>query len=331
MSTVFQIRNNEEYFICKNQDVIYDNVYLFTNQRGIAKTALILPPSVPASWVSVYGSIVISQIGKENPNGGMNEAGLVVEQTTLWQTEYPAPDDRPAIGELQWIQYMLDTCKSVQEVIEATSAIRIDQGTSKLHYLVADRSGDCATIEFIGGSTRVIQEDLKLPMMTNSPYEIACKEVEDGNTTWSDLDEYERNSMERFFTVMTNLKSGKHREDTVEWAFEVLASVRREDTVFSLVYDMSRLQIHAVTNRNQTRRSIRLTDFNFVQQGTSQAADLQLLGIEGANGQFVTYTTSFNYHAVKSFFRDPTLTSVFKWQISDEMIDYLAHYPESFQ
>jgi len=35
MSTAFHILQNGINFVCKNQDVIYDGVYLFTNQRGI--------------------------------------------------------------------------------------------------------------------------------------------------------------------------------------------------------------------------------------------------------------------------------------------------------
>lgn len=45
MSTAFQINQNGEYLVCKNQDVIYDGVYLFTNQRGVRKTALMMPPT----------------------------------------------------------------------------------------------------------------------------------------------------------------------------------------------------------------------------------------------------------------------------------------------
>ncbi len=70
MSTAFQYRTNDTYFIGKNQDVIYNKAFLFSNQRGITKSALVLPPEVAASWVSLYGSITVSQVGKEFPNGG---------------------------------------------------------------------------------------------------------------------------------------------------------------------------------------------------------------------------------------------------------------------
>ncbi len=45
------------------------------------------------------------------------ESGLVVEELSYSPTQYPAPDARPALNELQWIQYQLDNHRSVQEVI----------------------------------------------------------------------------------------------------------------------------------------------------------------------------------------------------------------------
>ncbi|MGE7921142.1 linear amide C-N hydrolase [Viridibacillus sp. NPDC093762] len=330
MSTAFQIKQNGDYFVCKNQDVIYDGVYLFTNQRGVRKTALMMPPTHPASWVSAFGSLTVSQIGKENPNGGINEKGLVVEQTTLWQTEYPASDVRPAINELQWIQYLLDTCSTVQEVLEAAPSIRIDQSTSKLHYLIADRSGNRAIIEFLNGKMTLYKGDLVIPIMVNSPYEEALKEIESGKTNWSDCDEYQKNSMQRLLTVSKRMQENSNHVDVIDFAFEVLNSAKREDTVFSLVYDINRMEVHAYTNRNTERKTIKMVDFDFANGSLSQSVDLQRLRAKNVTEQFETYNTEFNHNAVNSFFRNPTLTAIFKWEISDEMIQFLARYPDSF-
>lgn len=65
MSTAFHVQHQKLNAVCKNQDVIYDGVYLFTNQRGLRKKALMQPPAQPASWTSLYGSLTISQLGKE--------------------------------------------------------------------------------------------------------------------------------------------------------------------------------------------------------------------------------------------------------------------------
>ncbi|WP_419393444.1 linear amide C-N hydrolase [Cytobacillus praedii] len=330
MSTAFQINQNGEYLVCKNQDVIYNGVYLFTNQRGVRKTALMLPPTQPASWVSAYGSLTVSQIGKENPNGGINEKGLVVEQTTLWQTEYPASDVRPAVNELQWIQYLLDTCSTVQEVLEVAPSIRIDQSTSRLHYLIADKIGDHAVIEFLNGKMTIYRGELPLPVIVNSPYKEALKEIESGKTNWSDCGEYQENSMQRLLTVSKRMPEISNHIDIIDFAFEVLTSARREDTVFSLVYDINRMEVHACTNRNPERKTIKTLDFDFANGLPSQSVDLQRLRAKNVTEQFETYNTEFNHKAVNSFFRDPTLTAIFKWEISDEMVHFLACYPDSF-
>ncbi|MFB7156043.1 linear amide C-N hydrolase [Lysinibacillus sp. NPDC056232] len=330
MSTAFQINQNGEFLVCKNQDVIYDGVYLFTNQRGVRKTALMMPPTQPASWVSAYGSLTVSQIGKENPNGGINEKGLVVEQTTLWQTEYPASDVRPAVNELQWIQYLLDTCSTVQEVLEVAPSIRIDQSTSKLHYLIADRSGEHTIIEFLNGEMTFYREKSIFPIMVNSPYEEALKEIESGKTNWSDCDEYHENSMQRLLTVSKRLQENLNLVDVIDFTFEVLTSAKREDTVYSLVYDINRMEVHAYTNQNPERKTIKMVDFDFANGSLSRSVDLQRLRAKNVTEQFETYNTEFNYNAVNSFFRNPTLTAIFKWKISDEMVQFLARYPDSF-
>ncbi|PUA39066.1 hypothetical protein C8Z91_11375 [Paenibacillus elgii] len=330
MSTAFHIYQKGINLVCKNQDVQYDGVYMFTNQRGIQKTAMIMPPDKPTFWVSIYGSITISQIGKESPNGGINEMGLVVEQTTLWQTEYPALDERPALGELQWIQYLLDTCSTVQEALNAASIIRIGQSTSKLHYLLADRHGERAIVEFLDGEMIVHRENVSFPIISNTPYNEALQEIKIGQREWTHWGEYERNSMERFHVVSQAVRFESDKVPNIDFAFATLASARREDTVYSLVYHLDLMELHAVTARNQERVTIQLKDFDFAKDAPAQAVDLQNLHAEHVREQFEKYTTAFNHTAITSFFRDPLLTSVFKWEISDEMIQYFAQYPDTF-
>ncbi|ASA25532.1 linear amide C-N hydrolase [Paenibacillus donghaensis] len=346
MSTVIHLKLQGNHMICKNQDVIYEGVYVYSNQRGVRKTAAIMPPAAPASWVSIYGSLTVTQVGKEYPNGGMNEAGLVVEQTTLWQTEYPDPAGHPVLNELQWIQYMLDTCRTVPEVLQAASQLRIGQNTSKLHYVIADRTGDCTILEFVDGNMLVHREPLPLPVLANTPYLQAVEEIQADTAAWPEWDDYARNSMERILQVTRQLDSlsanedvvdfgfdplQARREDTIDFGFDLLQAARREDTVFSLVYDQQQLTLHACTARYPQRKLFRLADFDFAAGQPSHAADLQLLGTGAAREQFVPYSTEFNLRAVRGFFEDPLLTSVFQWQISEEMIQFLGRYPENLE
>ncbi|MCK7541443.1 MAG: linear amide C-N hydrolase [Marinilabiliales bacterium] len=103
----------------------------------------------------------------------MNEAGLVIELMWLTPTEYPNADRRPTLRELQWVQYQLDTAATVQDVIASDKAIRIEvnEGTP-IHFLLCDRKGGAAAIEFLGGRMRAYTgQDLPVKALTNSTYE----------------------------------------------------------------------------------------------------------------------------------------------------------------
>ena len=89
--------------------------------------------------------------------------GLVVELMWLDETIYPKPDERPAIGVLQWIQYQLDNCATIEEVIATDKTVRIVSKGTPLHYLVADAKGNAATIEFLNGKM-VVHKGSELPM-----------------------------------------------------------------------------------------------------------------------------------------------------------------------
>lgn len=337
MSTAFVTSTN---LVCKNQDVPYHGAYLFTNAKGVKKSALLFPPETPATWEAKYGSITVSQIGKEFPNGGMNEAGLVVEQTTLWQTEYEQPDSRPAVSELQWIQYMLDTCKDVDEVLNSLSLIRItNDAASRLHYLIADASGHTAMIEFIQGKMQIYsQSSLALPILVNSPY-IKYNQSTSDNDPQDEIDAYERSSLERFRVIEQYFKqampsqvmspSDKQQHSQIDEAFEVLAASRRADTVYSLVYDPQQLKI-TYSKAGGGAGCCHLSDHQFGANDPAHVLDLQEPS-ESVTVPFKPYSYELNSSILAGFFLAPELQEVFGWSITEETIAYFASYPQTFQ
>jgi len=341
-TTIFNVTEDLN-LLGKNQDVPYDKAYLFTNLRGVAKRAIVIPPDQPVEWVSRFGSITVSQVGKEMPNGGMNEAGLVVEQTTLWQSSYPLEPTLPAIGELQWIQLLLDTCANVEEALEAAANVRIVQPMSRLHYMVSDRKGSCTIIEFIEGKMRAYRnESLPVSVMANTPYAEACRDLDDKdyNNNWrSRYDDYAKNSMERFskaaalVTLLTpSVPSAPSAQSApsspIDFMFEALKAVQREDTAFSLVYDLAKLEIYFTTNQNPAQKTIRLNEIDFSSTAPVLAWNVQ----QNAEGRAssVRYDADINYTVVEAFFRDPVLTAAFGWNISQEMITFMASFPDSY-
>src|SRR5210317_1434248 len=118
MCTTFTTKTNSELIFGRNLDVESDIGNVFINPRRQKKTAYFSEKSkeIPAKWKSKFGSITFNQISKNIPHGGMNEKGLVVEHLYLEESAYESSDARPALMSHQWIQYMLDTCKSVNEI-----------------------------------------------------------------------------------------------------------------------------------------------------------------------------------------------------------------------
>lgn len=148
--TTFCLRDDGRIVFGKNYDWAVDDGLLIVNKRGVARTADVVGDPRPASWVSRYGSVTFNQYGRDFPMGGMNEKGLTIELMWLDGTRYPQADARPSVDVLQWIQYQLDNHATVAEVLKADKSVRI-VGSAPLHYLVADRQGQVATVEFLDG------------------------------------------------------------------------------------------------------------------------------------------------------------------------------------
>src|SRR5215204_1851506 len=199
--TTFFINQNGKMVFGRNYDWVSGSGMVNTNLRGLAKTSFPMQEGKTISWVSKYGSITFNQYGKEFPTGGMNEKGLVVELMWLDETKYPSADKRPAIGVLQWIQYQLDNCATIDEVIATDKKLRISAtGTTPLHYLVADANGNAATIEFLNGRMVVHKgNDLAFPVLTNNIYDESVKAHKNSSVNGN-------NSLERFSEACTMIQ-----------------------------------------------------------------------------------------------------------------------------
>jgi choloylglycine hydrolase len=155
--TTFFLSDGQRLLYGKNYDWHIRSGMLIVNHRGMAKVAIADDNGNPARWTSTYGSVTFNQFGRDFPMGGMNEVGLVVEVMWLDETRYPSIDDRASIGDLQWVQYQLDTAATVEDVLASDAEVRIVNG-APLHFLVADASGNAATIEFLQGTPETVRE-----------------------------------------------------------------------------------------------------------------------------------------------------------------------------
>ncbi len=256
----FLLSRNGRHVFGKNYDWVTGNGMMMINTRGLKKEVSETGTGQQFSWVSRFGSVTFNQFGKEFPNGGMNEKGLVIELMWLEGSTYPRPDSRPGLGVLQWIQYQLDCAGSVQEVLNSESSVRVSghEGVP-LHYLLADASGAAAAVEFLNGKMVVHQgPGLPYPVLTNSTYQASVAQLGSGSSA--------DNSLSRFSTACSLLQkySVAGNEPPVPFAFAVLDQVAQGDfTKWRIVYDLNEKKIFFSTSGFRPRREVRLADLDF--------------------------------------------------------------------
>lgn len=259
--STFLLHKNGHYYFGRNYDWVTGNGALIINSRGVHKTSFTPEGGKTISWISRWGSTTFNQFGKEFPHGGMNEKGLVVELMWLDETAYPAVDNRAALNELQWIQYQLDNCSTVAEVLATDKLLRISrQGAAPLHYLVADAAGNAATIEFISGKMVVhTGNNLAYPVLTNTVYDEAVQGAKQKSTA--------DNSVARFATacrLVQQYEQGDSKEDGVTAAFSILNQVAQGSfTKWRIVYDITGRSLHFITTDGSQPKDLSLNDLNF--------------------------------------------------------------------
>ncbi len=131
--------------------------------------------SIP--WTSKYGS-VISSFYNVGSVDGINEAGLAGNVLYLVESDYgdAKASGKPLISVGAWMQYVLDNYATVQEAVDALSkepfaivAPVLPNGHAGAgHLSLADKTGDSAIFEYIGGKLN-IHHSPKYTVMTNSP------------------------------------------------------------------------------------------------------------------------------------------------------------------
>lgn len=330
--STFVLKSGQNLVFGRNYDWGIGYGYVMTNQRNLIKRTVDSSGSSakPLQWVSKYGSITFNQYGKEYPMGGMNEAGLVVEVMWLEETQFPAPDTRPALSDLQWVQYQLDTASSVQEVIESDASIRISANSAPLHYLVSDKTGEAATIEFLDGQT-VFHTAKTLPVkaLTNSTYADAIAYLKNHKGFGGEKEiGFSGKSLDRFTRAAYMLSSFEKSkdQDIVDYAFSILESVANEEfTQWSIVYDVANKSVHFITKDAPRHKTFAFADFSFDCQVPSKVIDMHTDKTGDLSGHFIAYSTEINRKLIGRSFKG----TEFLRDTPDRALDQRARYPES--
>lgn len=261
--TSFVVKKDNQVLLAKNLDWEISNGIILVNKKGVFKTAY-CDGHRKLSWTSRYGSVTFNQFGKEFPLGGMNEKGLVIEELNSWG-QTPETDSKYQLNEFQWTQFCLDNFANVEELLDGIDSIVIVPLFINLHYLATDSHGNSAIVEFYNGKAYLYNGvSLPYPVLSNNHYENSLGYLGNFLGFGGDMEVRPDNSSGgRFVKVTSMLKIGKQRDTIEDTAFEILDSVRQDDTQWSIVYDISTRSIHYKTMENRTVRTIELKDLDF--------------------------------------------------------------------
>jgi choloylglycine hydrolase len=307
----------------RNYDWNIGDGLVVVNKRNVLKRALVEP--VPAQWTSKFGSITFNQYGREFPTGGMNEKGLVVELMWLDEAQYPAGDGRGALPTLQWIQYQLDNSATVKDVLLTDRLVRIAfNGSAKIHFLVADATGDVATIEFLHGLMVAHRgEHLPYPVLTNDTYE---KSEEYAGKVGKQTGKSAASSLARFARAASYEKNAKTPADAVQHAFAMLDDVAQGDhTQWSIVYDIKDRRAYFRTHAARDIRWIDMDGLPFDCNTPVSVLDMNAPLSGDAAKSLKPYTSAANLKLVRSSFSKTPFLS----ETSPELRDELANYPDA--
>lgn len=327
--TTFCIQTDDELVFGKNYDWMISDGIVFVNKKDIVKTAFTKKNS-PASWVSKYGSVTFNQFGREFPMGGMNETGLVVELMWLDDTKYPEADDRPATGGvLQWIQYQLDNCETIQEVIDSDKIIRIPQGATPIHFLITDKFGSSASIEFLNGKLVAHSgESIKFRSLTNDTYEKSIEYLKNFKEFGGTMDlPNEKGSLERFAKSCAIVKNYTKKENrtAVDYGFEILNDVTQGDaTKWSIVYDIKNMKVYFNTFDNRKIKNLEFATLDFDCSSPVMMIDIN----SDLEGNINSSLTKYSYDANRKLIEDSYNGVDFLKGVSNEDKDLTSEYPE---
>lgn len=168
--------SNAAYYVGRSMDWAEETgTDLWAFPAGMARDGGVGATSL--AWTSKYGS-VISGFYNVASVDGMNDAGLAGNVLYLAESDYgdAQTSGKPLISVGAWLQYVLDNYATVAEAVAAleqepfaiVAPILPNGVAASGHLSIADRTGDSAIFEYIGGKL-TIHHNPKYTVMTNSP------------------------------------------------------------------------------------------------------------------------------------------------------------------
>jgi len=253
---------------------------VYVNRRGVFKTGrsfeeiavgerpdgFFAESVVPSEfgWISRYGSVTFSPWGRDFPDGGVNEAGLYIWEMGLAATRYPRDSGLPKLMQSNWVQYVLDTCGSIDEALEA--ATQFELMGMNWHFFLGDGQGNTAALEFLDGKAVVHRAGrMPVPVLFNQTYERDLKTLGFyrgfGGLYEPDLDDPRVPRIAKAATVLRDFDPARH--DPLEYAKRLLFHVGNKPYKWGVLVDAARGTIHFNTESCQDWKHFSYRDLDY--------------------------------------------------------------------
>ncbi len=282
--STFQVRQGDEiaYAHNLNQGDLGIPGMVYINKRGMFKvgrtweeiTTLNPERASELTWISRYGSVTFNGFGLDFIDGGVNEAGLFI-----WEmgedAEYPNDPEKPALSQVNWMQYVLDTCQTVEDAIQRAGEVSIDGWG--WHYFVGDASGKTASIAFIDGKPLVHSGDaMPVPAMFNSPYdwEMELMRYYDGFGGQYSC-EVDDPRVPRFVRYQRLMREMKPSDDVTKYGLMMLRTLKvHDEPEWSVLYNEKTREVCFFTRLNPEVKTFSLSDIDFSNDSPTQILDM---------------------------------------------------------
>ncbi len=328
--TTFVLQHGVEVLFGRNYDWHLDTGLVVVNKRGVAKKAFSFEK--PIAWESRYGSVTFNQYGREFPNDGLNEAGLAMAVMWLDTTKYPSSDERHTITSAQWVQYQLDTAKTVDDVIASDAKLRITHlAGAQVHFLVADATGAAAVIEFLDGKMVVhTGNNLQAKALANN----TCDDLQGYLRRFRGFggDEEPRGTSSSFDRYVTGADASRRvaageLPATAETVLDTLAKAAQGNfTKWSIAYDLANKRITYRTHRQPEIKTLAFAELDFDPATPVQVIDINTPEVGNLAPHLQAYTTEQNRALIDQAFDATWFLKPFPALIRQQ----IAEYPEEY-
>ncbi len=175
------------------------------------------------------------------PFDGMNEKGLAVGMMAIGTVKPDYDPSKVTLSSLNLIRHMLDYAQNVDEALAVLQNFNVDfTGGPTIHYLLADRSGHSAIVEYrdsqsSGGGILVLKNDRPWQVSTN--FSFSLEQPQGANS-----------SCPRFNRAYETLAQANGKQ-TPGQAMALLQQVSQSSTQWSVTYNLTQGTMQLVMDR----------------------------------------------------------------------------------